>query len=115
MEATTQKLTDPDVIAAVIQTWDSYYGLQVCDVGDDGDILVFGHNDNRRTLAAIARHSRVWWGVSMREWTLAEAEANTVRRWARLIEPDPGEDWRITWGARADDVGAFPVTHWCAP
>lgn len=38
--------------------FETYYGVPVCSVGEDGDLLALGHHDPRRTIAAMNAYSR---------------------------------------------------------
>lgn len=122
--------------------WPTYYGIKLSDVGEDGDVVVLGHHDTRRVIAALNRHARKVWGerslVSSWGGTLAEARRDLMQRWGRFVtsceEPvaherrkriaadgacwrcqEIAEDgWAITWAAKSTDEGAFPITHWSA-
>lgn len=53
--------TTQDKIAA--QVGQQHYGLTVMELGEEGGTLVvLGHHDDRRTLAALNRYARTVWG-----------------------------------------------------
>lgn len=48
----------------VAQAADVHHGLRVLELGEDGETLVvLGHHDDRRTLAALNRFARTTWGT----------------------------------------------------
>lgn len=96
----------------------TYYGVQLIDIGDDGDVMVLGHHDApRRVVAALNRHARLYWGMpNLYDDRSPGAYTDTLKdlmpRWARLVPPEQGEDWRVTWAAKSTDDAAFPITMW---
>jgi hypothetical protein len=113
--------------------WPEYYGVRLIDVGEDGDVVILGHPDARRALAALNCHARKVWGEPRglddpgaadnltREWArfMTDCEDEELHRWN--IE-DHGEcwnceqitidKWHIRWDVKPTDPGAFPITHW---
>lgn len=51
-----------------------HYGLTVIELGEDGGtIVVLGHHDDRRTLAALNRYARKVWGQPLNSGWVADA------------------------------------------
>jgi len=105
-------ITDPETEA-------THYGIPVCHIGEDGDMLALGHPGTRRALAAFNRHARVFCHLA----NLADDQASTVGEWEDAItehwvifrRPDPerGDDPDCTWyfdRSREGEPGAMPVT-----
>lgn len=119
----------------VVESSRTYYGVQVVDVGEDGDILVLGQGlPTRRVLAALNAHAR-YLGYELGD-TYADAVANLKASWAQLtteccgipvenpeeptVCPDDGRldrpefEWCADYFAREGVPGAFPVLVWSA-
>lgn len=44
----------------------AHYGLRILELGEDGGTLVvLGHHDDRRTLAALSHYARTVWGYRL--------------------------------------------------
>jgi hypothetical protein len=115
----------------------TYYGVQLADIGDDGDIIVLGHHDKRLVLAALNRHARRFWGVT----NLFDGAPpgpdvyDTIRQtWAAKLTRCPDAEqpnhnavchrcsqirstvadgsWWIEADVPADFPGAFPAMYW---
>jgi hypothetical protein len=122
-----------DAPAEIVNDCSTYYGLHLVDVGEDGDVIVLGHHDDRRVVAAINRHARTVWGEPISDQYDA-ALLNLTQRWAKLMtrcenatEKWHDEDracslcaeiqqagWWLRWNADAGEPGAFPVTRWAS-
>lgn len=101
------------------ETEDTHYGIPVCHIGEDGDMLALGHPGIRRAFAAFNRHARVFCHLA----NLADDQNARLNDWADAIEekwvvfhkPDPeqGEDpdceWVFDYSAEGQP-GAQPVT-----
>jgi hypothetical protein len=115
--------------------FETYYGVQVSDIGEDGDVIILGHHDKRRALAALNRHARTFWGLTNLydgATTVSPAVDNLRERWAVLLtkcENADGPDhegrcyrcediasssWWIDYSADETASGAFPVMMWRA-
>lgn len=115
------------------------YGLHVGQIGEDGDVLVLGHHeDRRRVLAAVFADYRVMVGERVNEWdpdlTYGDALEGLRRYWAVFAAPcgdhqpahrpdpdcracratasDPDAEWFLWWDRTPEDPDAFPVTVW---
>ncbi|CAL9370045.1 hypothetical protein [Streptomyces sp. enrichment culture] len=111
-DTTTTPITNPEMEA-------THYGVQVCPIGDDGDLMALGHPGVRRAFAAFNRHARVNWHLpnladdcraDLEDWIDSVSE-----HWAVLRLPDEskGEDADWEWVADwADETtpGALAVT-----
>lgn len=113
--------------------FETYYGVPVCFIGEDGLPTALGHHEPRRFLAAVNRYAREVLGWSDYRHgnvrlTVADLLADVRREWMMQTDHcnsdhdylDPGEDcaeceeiksykWYIT-SARQDAIDAFPVT-----
>jgi hypothetical protein len=118
-----------------LKDFETYYGIQVSDIGEDGDVVILGHHDKRLALAALNRHARTFWGLTNLydgEAVLSPAGDNLRECWAVLMtkckdadSPDhvgrchrcediAGASWWIKYNAKETDLGAFPVMVWRA-
>ena len=106
-------ITDP-------ATEDTHYGIPVCHIGEDGNMLALGHPGLRKALAAFNRHARVFCrlvnvaddhGARLVDWVDAVEE-----KWVVFRKPDPdneGEDPDFEWyfdEAPESDPNSLPVT-----
>jgi len=109
---TRAPLTDPE-------TEDTHYGIKVCHIGEDGDMIALGHPGNRRAFAAFNRHARVF----CRLVNLADDHGADLDDWYDRVEemwvifrsPDParGDDPDFTWyfdRSSEGEPGAQPIT-----
>ncbi|MFD0437042.1 hypothetical protein [Streptomyces chartreusis] len=113
MTTTVQIVTDPETEA-------THYGIPVCHIGEDGDMLALGHPGERRALAAFNRHARVFVGLANladdRRARLDEWLGITQEKWVIFRRPNPDslhEDPDCVWvfdEADANTPGAQPVT-----
>lgn len=118
----------------------TYYGVMMQPLGDDGDIvLIFGHHDIRRAVAALNRYCREDLGLlgmfDDLSTTYEEATRDLEFRWAKLITScsdsvelghvaeecnecieihDTIEDggWWVQYDYTEDEPGVFPVMIW---
>ncbi len=112
--------------------FETYYGVPVCFIGEDGLPTALGHHEPRRFLAAVNRYAREVLGwMDYRHGaphlTVADLLADVRRDWMIVTDHcntdhshlDPGEDcgeceeikshkWYITT-AREDHSASFPV------
>ena len=109
----TAVITDP-------ATDDTHYGIPVCHLGEDGDMLALGHPGKRKAFAAFNRHARVFCGLA----NLADDFGAHITDWLDTVEekwvvfrkPDPDnefEDPDYEWyldESTPDDPNARPVT-----
>jgi hypothetical protein len=123
---TTQALPD-------LKGFNTYYGLQVSDIGEDGAVLVLGHhhNDPLRVIAALNQHARTLWTCSnlldRPGAEVADLAGALSETYAAALndcgdsDHDPNcfrcreiaeGDWWIEWNRDEGDPGAFPVTMW---
>lgn len=98
----------------------THYGVPVTCIGEDGDLLAFGHHTPRRALAAFNLHARNDLGllnlVDDRSATAAECLAYISQGWAQFRKPlsdsgdeDPDWEWVMEW-CTEDDENATAVT-----
>ncbi|MFB7736227.1 hypothetical protein ACFC08_17940 [Streptomyces sp. NPDC056112] len=113
MTATTPEIiTNPEMEA-------THFGVEVCHIGEDGDMFALGHPGIRRAFAAFNRHARVHCHFAnladdcrahVEDWVDAITE-----HWVILRRPDAskGEDpdweWVADW-VDANTPSALPVT-----
>lgn len=98
-----------------------HYGIAVCHIGEDGDMLALGHHAPYKALAAFNRHARVFVGLANlfddRSLRVADVIADIAPKWATFAPPDPelGEDrdcpWYAHWDVDGDAAGAVPVMY----
>lgn len=76
----------PDVVVAAT---DVRHGLRILELGEEGEhLVVLGHHDDRRTVAAINAHARMTWGEglhSMNGTTYTEVVGELRRHRAALV------------------------------
>lgn len=90
----------------------THYGITVCHIGEDGDMLALGHHDPRRALAAFNRHARTVLGLANylddRSAVAAEALETITHVSMAFRTPDPaqGEDPDWFWVAEEVAPGA---------
>lgn len=112
MTSTVEPLTDPETEA-------THYGIPVCHIGEDGEMLALGHPGTRRAFAAFNRHARVCCQLA----NLADDQGAELDDWFDRIEelwvifrkPDPtrGDDPDFAWyfdRVTETTPGAQPVT-----
>ena len=110
----------------------THYGIRVSDIGEDGDLIILGHHDKRRALAALNRHARKVWGLQDLldgGWGRRPVIGEITVDWATLKErcdlhddhdKDCGECAQIAEGPWWIECGAhpapnsFPVMYWSA-
>lgn len=98
----------------------THYGIPVCHIGDEGDMVALGHPGRRRAFAAFNRHARVYCHLA----NLADDQNATLDDWSDVIteawvvfrKPNPDHEWeeleaewyfdRVTEGT----PGSQPVT-----
>lgn len=111
--------TAPEIIVKP-EMEDTHYGIQVCHVGEDGDMFALGHPGIRRAFAAFNRHARVFCrlanladdrGAQVEDWIDSITE-----HWVILRKPnpdneheDPDWEWVADW-VDADTPHALAVT-----
>lgn len=123
-----------------LHSFETYYGLQVSYVGEDGDVIILGHHHDHplRVIAALNRHAREVSGLTNllddRRADVEDLAGFLQETHAVLIESCDDEDlhddymgtdgfcprcrelaeadWWIEWNHTAGDPGAFPVTMW---
>jgi hypothetical protein len=114
----------PDLTAQFTPTTEqmegTHYGVAVCSLGEDGDMLALGHHEPRKALAAFNRHARVFLGLANlfddRSVKAADALEDVSAKWALFGPPDPANqwedpdcDWYVNSAATAETPGAVPV------
>lgn len=101
----------------------THYGIKVTAIGEDGDLLAFGHHEPRRALAAFNRHARTEWGLlnlaDNRRAAAADELADIATGWAQFRKPNltEGEDPDWEWvmdPCPADADHATPYTRYRA-
>ena len=96
---------------------ETYYGLRVSYIGDEGDVVILGHHHHEplRVVAALNKHARAYGGLAN---LLDDRRAEIGDLWCRLDETYAVLLQRCSYypylecGRTADDPGAFPVTMW---
>ncbi|MFJ3601864.1 hypothetical protein ACIPVA_03615 [Streptomyces anulatus] len=92
----------------------TYYGIPVAYIGEDGDMVALGHHTHRRALAAFNAHARQHCGLTniaddpqaIAQWWLEAVSPG----WATFTAPDDSEFLWIATPARENTPGAQPVT-----
>lgn len=125
-------MTAPTIPA--LKGFDTFYGVPVSYLGDDGDAVALGHHDVRTTVAAFNRLARscgltnmlddkgtAYLGVALRVsagWAVLADGCTEVD--SRKHSPACGEcqeiaeaGWAFDVAAQGDE-GAFPVMWWSA-
>lgn len=111
-DTTPAPITDPETEA-------THYGIPVCHIGEDGDMLALGHPGTRRTFAAFNRRARVFVGLANladdRSALLSDWIGRLDEQWVIFRKPDPeqGEDPDYEWVTEESaegEPGAQPVT-----
>ncbi|GIM88797.1 hypothetical protein [Paractinoplanes toevensis] len=116
-----------------LQGFETYFGLQVSDVGEDGSVIILGHHHNepRRIVAALNRHAREFWGLANLvddqnpgpgELADSLAETYAVARCGAACRDDQcgncervragQREWWITWDVAPGTPHSFPATVW---
>jgi hypothetical protein len=98
---------------------ETYYGVTLSDVGDDGDVVILGHgHDPMRLIAALNRHAREYWGfvnlLDDKSMTVADLAGDFSETWAYLTADNTDEyGWYMEWNVNPlMPNGSFPVTMW---
>lgn len=112
----------------------TYYGVPMQQIGEDGEVvLILGHHDAKRAVAALNRFFRDDLGVVLSD-TYADMRDLLETRWARLLTecvlaqgPYHRDDCQICYAIRAtirdggwwvgyrfteQDASVFPVMVW---
>lgn len=118
---------------AHLEGFEAYYGLQLSDIGEDGEVIVLGHHgsDPHRVIGALNQHARRCWGFANlmddRSAELAELQDMFVQTYAvarcgktcrdaecvRCEEVRGGKrEWWIEWNREPGEEHAFPATIW---
>ncbi|GHH87889.1 hypothetical protein [Streptomyces capitiformicae] len=109
---THQPLTNPATEA-------THYGIPVCHIGEDGNMLALGHPGTRRAFAAFNRHARVFCHLAnLADDCRADLDGwydRVEEMWVVFRKPDPerGDDPDFEWYfdvATEATPGAQPVT-----
>jgi hypothetical protein len=97
----------------------THYGIPVCHIGEDGDMLALGHPGPRHAFAAFNRHARVFVGLDNladdRRALLSDWFDHVEEKWVIFRKPDAeqGEDPDYVWvfdTSAEGEPGAQPVT-----
>lgn len=109
------------------------HGVKVSPIGDDGTLIVLGHHDRRRVIAALNAYSRDMCGfanvLDEPGAGFEEAQEFLYAAWAVLVtscDKPAGHDtaecgkckeiaegpWWIRYDAKETHPGAFPVMIW---
>lgn len=101
----------------------THYGIDVTAIGEDGDLLAFGHHDPRRALAAFNRHARTEWGLANlgddRRAIADDFTGQITTGWGQFRKPlttegeDPDWEWVMDVCAETDER-ATPYTRYRA-
>jgi hypothetical protein len=93
-----------------------HYGLTVIELGEDGGTLVvLGHHDNRRTLAAFARYARKVWGNRLDGlWGLEAPTPDEVQRVRAVVVHACHRGWNADDGVLTAPELVQPDAEPCA-
>ena len=103
-----------------LKGFETYYGLRVADIGEDGNVIVLGHYHDSplRVIAALNKHARTFWGLTNLlddpGAELADLKSALTETYAVVEKYDGNLDWYISWNEPANRPGAFPATIWGA-
>ncbi|MEU2996856.1 hypothetical protein ABZ684_04665 [Streptomyces sp. NPDC006995] len=110
----------PGTIIETPEVEAEHFGIPVCYLGEDGDMLALGHHTARRALAAFNRHARRYCGLANvaddRDASAAAWLADVKQIWLVFTTPDPdeGDDPGFIWVSHQvneSTPGAQPVTY----
>jgi hypothetical protein len=90
-------ITDPETEA-------THYGIPVCHIGEDGDMLALGHPGIRRAFAAFNRHARVFCNLA----NLADDQNASLDDWSDVIT----EQWVVFRKADPNNCWEDPDSEW---
>lgn len=112
--------------------FDEFYGVKVSSIGEDGDMIAFGHHDKRTALAVFNAYVREClgfrnlhdynghhihdpyerifqtWAVVKTECGESDCEGTECRKCAEIKSCD----WWLETNQSQETPGAFPVTEW---
>jgi hypothetical protein len=95
-----------------------HYGVPVTCIGEDGDMLAFGHHEPRRALAAFNRHARTEIGLANilddRSASAEDLLGDIAQGWGLFRKPAGDEDPDWEWVMDPCQAGAehaTPYTH----
>jgi hypothetical protein len=127
-------------VAAMAKHMSWQYGQRVCEVGEDGAVLLLGHVDRRRAIAAANRYARTVWGLAnlvddpqcpadlievTQHWAVPAHQPGCVTAEQAYRDgqetgpdegcgcwtaPQEGGGWSLTWVADPMAAHVFPVT-----
>lgn len=101
-----------------LKGFNTYYGLQVSDIGEDGNLIILGHHhaEPRRVIAALNQHARTFWSLTNllddRGADLADLAGALHETYAVVEEFDRHGAWYIRWNVDPATPEAFPATIW---
>lgn len=123
----------------VLEGFETYYGIAVCSVGEDGDLLALGHHEPLHVIAAMNAYSRKviglmnmcddprmpnavaviapnlrWMWAQQRTLADCEYRAEADKCDCEMCEELRHGGWWLQWSDEQAD-GAFPVTVWKEP
>jgi hypothetical protein len=101
---------------AIEMTGDSYYGIHVCSIGEEGEYIVAaGHLDERQFLAACCKYSRKEEGL-LNPWDSCSMTADDaigcVSHVMASFDPEPADrdaSWSVWWNEEAPQP-RYPLT-----
>lgn len=126
----TDQIASPTTLADH-PSFSTHYGVKVCTLGEDGDLLALGHHEPRRVIAALNRYCRREIGLSdlydgvgqrsnvynsiKRGWAVRLHQCGECKDGAcdSCVSIHHGHAWAVRWGDVTEDTpDAFPITLW---
>lgn len=98
--------------------FETYYGVRIGSIGEDGDVMALGHVEPRRFVAAHIRYCREDLGYNL-AWEMRSPELafKDIEHTWMVEDPEEAKNEGATWWLRiatVDEPGAFPATYWSA-
>lgn len=132
---TPDKWTGSTTLDDVKDTMREFYGVHVCCIGEDGNMVALGHHEPKRVIAALNRYSREEIGllnICDSSW-VSYTECAEFLEWKHAVivnecdDHDPQDDslfdgchrclglasdeWHMRWSGEPSEA-SFPVTMW---
>lgn len=136
-DTTTEPQTLEQLAAPLLKSTATYYGVPVCPIGEESEVVIVGWHDDRHLIAAANAYARKFIGEKNLASLVGDFEfgpddllAEMKRTHASFVDhcgnhgegvnepacPDCQSiregDWWLNWNQKPETPGAFPVTVW---